>query len=395
MADLLEIDYNTNRDKDDLKSIHTANQEERIRKWIHRLEGKYRIKKESFNPKCAVEKKMRQFKQFTEDMLKALKERDPVAMTAVHRWDLEVIYLTLPDLRKFGDVHNLVKEAIKKHPYSRTCAQRAFLFIADADGTLQQRIAHIIAEQDRWHAEALKMPDLLFDPNHAVVLCEGLTKVRIDDPKKPGPGDVCPVCTEQFAPQAEWNGHGDNAPVLASCGHIFCRGCLRLWGESIQDAGGTFRCPLCRKCFACGEAVEDCRYHRIDIDLRMRVPLDWVLKSVRSRDLCFTKNTDFSISRRALRKLREKTREQRGRIYYLECFLETSSQNTEDAVYQYHLRESKKVWLEIRRWLRLTEKGPVVPDDSTTHMNFHDPWRSTYIEPSSRPHVGPQRSRSV
>ncbi|KAF2442785.1 hypothetical protein P171DRAFT_445368 [Karstenula rhodostoma CBS 690.94] len=196
---------------------------------------------------------------------------------------------------KHFDPHAMLMNALKMHPY-RLSAYQAMLMMLGKLGN--DEIAHprkaleyseklrvlceswfsytrrIFAPENLTvdHSDKIFMFDRVFAPNNQMSPNDENTK------------DVeCMICGDKA--------EGKTKLVRVPCGHTFCVDCLKKWRvNSPQDQNFSYqyRCPLCRKCLACG--AQGCEFHKVQMpklrDHKFKIgsiwpiPLESLLKSV-------------------------------------------------------------------------------------------------------------------
>ncbi|KAL5420667.1 hypothetical protein PMIN04_006285 [Paraphaeosphaeria minitans] len=193
------------------------------------------------------------------------------------------------------DTHSVLAKALKTHPY-RLSAYQAMMVMMGRAGN----------DDLTYPLEVLEYPEKL------KVLCESwfsyTRQIFAPENLKVDHSDKVFMFDRVFAPNNQMTSNdesvkdaecmlcGDNAEgkaklVRVPCGHAFCVDCLKKWRiNSPLDENFLFqyRCPLCRKCLACG--TQECDFHKIqmpelyegafNIGSIWPIPLESLLKTV-------------------------------------------------------------------------------------------------------------------
>ena len=74
---------------------------------------------------------------------------------------------------------------------------------------------------------------------------------------------VCSICTNLL----------DDAVVLKSCEHMYCRECINQWSKSEKPASNQTSCPECRQIFAQTDLAKPMR---VVLSMLSQVRVSWV-----------------------------------------------------------------------------------------------------------------------
>jgi hypothetical protein len=306
-------------------------------------------------PDCPFGKAIESFREFTKALITGIAQHNPAILQALTSGLIPNIYASPQMFRQFDEFHGWVRDAMLKHPQRRTREQARFLAIVRGRPVVEQQLYRACEAYVSWEVEAYKVESLLSDPddNYIFESENDLKFCNVDDEekKRPGAEDACSICMTEFSHPSEWQGAASDPnhtiPMLTPCGHIICTTCLANWRTS-SAATGVYTCPLCRGCLICGLAP--CRFHVVEqekaepqdlneilldvlLDTDEQHPLQHPLRNIAASDFWL---------------LRETTREMRVKANMLEEALEQSTNDEDQAVFDYYADEFADTWEEIR-----------------------------------------------